>query len=256
MLADSKKDAVDVKELRNREKESVLRRCVNPGNENDTTYCRVSGWESLCLAGSTCEIANDLRVAENDLENECKVDNLFLNEAARRAFLVLRRFSVSSSFDDFSADPSILHLARADASITTMLKLITIDGKGGSRNDGFVDSFGDLLPKALAAIIKDIWLDLQTSASHDLQLYIGNSKEDVPDPYGNNLRDWTVIQKNPHDNHIYLLGSPRYFRARVCSWYGNVRDAHIGRYDVEKKEVVMITSSLNRYELEESDIEG
>ena len=121
----------------------------------------------MCLTGSTCETENDLRVAENDLENEGKVDNLFLNEAARRAFLVLKGVSVSFSVDDFSADASILHLARGDASITTMLKFITIGGKGGSRNDVFVDSFRDLLPKASASIIKDIWLDLQTSASHE-----------------------------------------------------------------------------------------
>ena len=96
-LPDSKKDTSVVKELRTRDKESVLRRCVNPDNEYDTSYWRTSGWESLCVTGASTEIEEDLKNAEEDVEKDGKVDNLFMNEAARRAFLVLRGFSVSSS---------------------------------------------------------------------------------------------------------------------------------------------------------------
>ena len=149
----------------------------------------------------------------------------------------------------------MLYLARADASMTTMLKFITLQGKGGSRNDSFVESFRYLLPKALATVIKDIWSDLEVSAPHELKLYIGNSSEDLDDKYGNNIRDWTMVQKNPDDNHIYLIASAKYSREKVCSWYGNVKDGHIGRYDVTTKDFVVITSSLSSHEFEESDIE-
>ena len=255
-LPDSKKDSVFVKDLRVTEKKAVLRRCVKENDENDTTYWRTSGWESLCLDSAFDTIGNEMNAAETELEQEGRVDNLFMNEAARRAFLVLRGYSSSSSIsDEYSSDTSMLYLARADASMTTMLKFITLQGKGGSRNDSFVESFRYLLPKALGTVIKDIWSDLQISAPHELKLHIGNSSEDIDDKYGNNIRDWTVVQKNPDDNHIYLIASPKYFREKVCSWYGNVKDGHIGRYDVTRKDFVVITSSLSSQELEESDIE-
>lgn len=254
-MPDCKKNTAVIKDLRNREKESILRRCLNEENENDTTYWRTSGWESLCLGSLSDEVGDEMNAAEKEIEEQGKVDNLFMNEAARMAFLVLRGYSISNSIDAYSSDSSILYLARADASMTTMLKFINVQGKGGSRNDSFVESFKDLLPKALAVVIKDIWSDLQLSAPHELKLVIGSSSEDDTDPYGNMLRDWTVVQKNPDDNHIYLLASPKYFREKVCSWYGTVKDCHIGRYESVQKTFVMITSSLNCHELEDSDLE-
>lgn len=254
-MPDSKKDTAVVKDLRAKEKSTVIRRCLNPSNENDTSYWRTSEWEELFLIGSSPEIETEMNDAEKDLEKEGKVDNLFLNEAARRAFIVMRGFSISNTVDEFAADTSILHLARADASMTTMLKFISVGGKGGSRNDQFVETFRDLLPKALSVIIRDIWSDLQSLASHELHIHIGNSTEDEADPYGNNVRDWTVVQNNPHDNHIYLLASPRYFKRKVCSWYGTLKDAHIGRYNSKDKKFDIINSTLSFDELEESDVE-
>lgn len=252
---DSKKDTAAVRDLRYREKDIVLQRCVNGGDENDTTYWRTSGWESLCLPSASAEVSDDMNSAEKELEDDGKIDNLFMNEAARRAFLALRGYFVPNSLDDFAADSSILYLARADASITTMLKYINVKGKGGSRNDGFVESFRLLLPKALAVIISDIWTDLLLLASHEMNLKIGSSSQDPHDPYGNGLRDWTVVQKNPDDNYIYLLASPRYFREKVCSWYGRVKDGHVGRYDLQRNEFVMITSCTTIDDVEESDVE-
>lgn len=252
---DSKKDTSIVRELRNEEKATILKRCSKEGDENDTTYWRTSGWESLCLGAASDEVGDDMISAENMLEDDGKIDNLFMNEAARRAFLVLRGYSVSSSVDEFSADTSMLYLARADAAMTTMLKFINVKGKGGSRNDRFVESFRFLLPRALAVVIRDIWTDLQLLAPHELSLNIGDSGEDSVDPYGNSLRDWTVVQKDPSDNHIYLVASPRYFREKVCSWYGNVKDGHIGRYDSLKRKFIMITSTIANDEFEDSDIE-
>lgn len=254
-MPESKKDTAVMKDLRTKEKEAVLTRCVSKDDENDTTFWRTSEWQSLCAVSLSDEIDNEMNVAEREIEQQGKVDNLFMNEAARRSFLVLCGCPVSSSIDDFSADTSMLHLARADASMTTMLKYINVGGKGGSRNDNFVESFRELLPKALAVVIKDIWCDLELSAPHELNLYMGNSSEDETDPHGNNIRDWTVVQKNPDDNYTYLLASPKYFRVKVCSWYGTVKDGHIGRYDSHRKEFVMITSTLSSHAFEESDIE-
>ena len=252
---DSKKDSATVRDLRYREKDVILERCVNGADENDTTYWRTCGWESLCPGSAFDEVSDDMISAEKELEDGGKVDNLFMNEAARRAFLALRGYSVTDSSDEFAADSSILYLARADASMTTMLKFVNVKGKGESRNDNFVESFRFLLPKALAVVIKDVWTDLELLAPHELNLNIGNSNQDSVDPYGNSLRDWTVVQKNPDDNHTYLLASPRYFREKVCSWYGTVKDGHIGRYNSDENEFVMITSSLSIHELEESDID-
>lgn len=255
VMPDSKKDTAIVKDERSKEKATVIRRCLNTRNENDTTYWRISDWEALSLPGSSHEIEDEMIAAEQEVESQGKVDNLFMNEAARRAFIVMRGFSISTSVEEFSVDTSILQLARADASITTMLKFINVGGKGGSRNDDFVESFRDLLPKSLSVIIKDIWSDLQSSTPHELHIQIGDSREDEEDPYGNNIRDWTIVQKNPHDNHIYLLASPRYFRMKVCSWFGNVKDAHIGRYDYREKKFRMIDNNLGCDQLEESDVE-
>ena len=255
-LPESKKDTDVVKDLRDKEKEAILKRCVKRRDENDTTFWRTSEWGSLCFSSLSVEVGNEMDEAEKELEQRGEVDNLFMNEAARRAFLLIRGYTGSSSIDDeFSSDTSMLYLARADASMTTMLKFIAVKGKGGARNENFVESFRSLLPKALAVVIKDIWSDLEVSSPHELKLHIGNSHEDIMDPYGNNVRDWTVVQKNPDDNHLYLLASPKYFREKVCSWYGIVKDGHIARYDMSMKEFVMISSSLSSHEVEESDIE-
>ena len=139
--------------------------------------------------------------------------------------------------------------------MTTMLKFISLAGKGGARSDNFVESFRNLFPRALPSIITDIWIDLQSIAPHELSLHIGNSKECASDPYGSSIRDWTVVQTNPDDNYTYLLANPKYFREKVCSWYGNVNDGHIGSCDQGKTAFEKITPLLSTQVLEESDLE-
>ena len=51
-LTESKNETAAVKTLRNRGKDTVLRRCVNPEDEDDTSYWRNSEWEQLCLPSS------------------------------------------------------------------------------------------------------------------------------------------------------------------------------------------------------------
>ena len=72
-----------------------------------------------------------------------------------------------------------------------------------------------MLQEALDYILKEIWSDIRDLAPHEISLHIGNSAEHVEDPYGSNIRDWTVIHSSPDDNHLYILANPAYFRERL-----------------------------------------
>ena len=79
--------------------------------------------------------------AEEHLESEKRIDILFMNEPARISFLQLRGFTIPEKIEDCKGGASILTLARGDVYMTAMLRCITLTGKGGSRNDVFVECF-------------------------------------------------------------------------------------------------------------------
>ena len=61
--------------------------------------------------------------------------------------------------------------------------------------------------------------------------------------------------RNPADDHLYLLATPRYFREKVCSWMGAVKDVHIGWYDESNSEFKMIDNKMSFSQREDSDID-
>lgn len=253
----NKKDGICIREARQKEKETIVSRCVKILDNDviDTSFWRTADWDQLCLLESFSDVASDLLKTEEKLEKDGVVDNLFFNDAARRAFFQLRGYSISQDKAESEMDFSLITIARADACMTTILKCITLQGKGGSRNEAFVRLFQDLLPKALACIIKDIWCDIKDIAEHELMLHIGNSGEHDNDPFDNNLRDWTVVLRNPQDSHIYLLATPKYFQQKVCSWIGKAKDAQIGRYDESEGKFQMITETMSFTQREDSDVD-
>lgn len=251
----SKKDTTSQQESRKMEREVVLDRCVDKSEDWNTNYWRITEWRTLCLDVSDTDVASEMKEGERLLDEKEIVDNWFLNEASRRSFLDLQGYQLSESTDEFSNDASIITLARADAAMTTMLKMITVGGRGGVRNNGFVESYRTLLPRAMDSIINELWLDIKEKGAHELAPFIGNSREIVEDPYGNSLRDYTVVYKNLDDNFIYLLASSRYLKQHVCGWYGNIKDAHIGRCKDEDDIFSRINSSMKFDDNEASDID-
>ena len=106
--------------------------------------------------------------AKEQLKADKRIDIFFMDEQARIAFLQLCGYVVPENIEDCKGEASILKLARADAYMTTMLKCITLTGKGGSRNDKF----------------EEIWSDVRDLASHEIFLHVSNSAEHVEDRYG------------------------------------------------------------------------
>lgn len=208
----------------------------------------------ICEETAIEEIVSVRNEAEQQLEGERRVDIIFMNVPARKAFLEHRGYAVPDKIDDCEGDGLLLTFALAVAYMTTMLKYITFRGTGRSRNDVFIESFKKLVPRALAHIIKEIWCDISGQASHELVLHIGNSAEHVDDPYGNNSRDWTLVKRNIDDNYLYILAKSKYFREKVCSWYVEIKDAHIGRYDSTSKELRMIDESMVLEKQEDIDV--
>lgn len=253
----SRKDTNTIKEMRDNEKGLVSLRCVNTleSGKVSTNFWRTSDWKVLCYQTSDVSVASEMEQGEHRLEENNEVDCWFLNEAARRSFLELRGYPGSGTSDEFANDDSIITLARCDAAMTTMLKMITVAGRGGVRNNGFIESFRTLLPLALELIIKELWMDISHKAEHELCPFIGNSSENEDDPFGNNLRDYTIVQINPDDNYIYLVASAKYIRENVCSWYGNIKDAHLGRCKQSENEFVMIHKHMKFDEDEMSDVD-
>ena len=254
----SKKDTETITAMRDREKNSIKSKCVKilDSGKASTTFWRTSDWKDLCHDVTDSSVAGEMKQTEEDIRKRSEVDCWFLNEAARRAFLELRGYSSTNYSDDFANDVSIITLARADAAMTTMLKMITIGGRGGIRNNGFVESFRDLLPIALEVLIKEIWMDISEKANHELCPFIGGNRGNEDDPYGNHLRDHTIVQINPDDNYIHLVASVKYLRENVCCWLGNIKDAHIGRCKQNEEEFTMMNRFMKFDEDETSDIDG
>ena len=251
----SKNDSTTVKELRESEKEKALSRCVSilPSGYPDTSHWRTTDWKILCLDASDHDITADM---ENNLESNEGVDCWFLNEASKRAFLELKGYPALENIDGSINDSSLLTLARADAAMTTMMKLITVGGKGGVRNNSFVGSLRELLPIAMEVIIKELWMDISDRAEHELYPFIGNSQDSEDDPYGNSLGDYTVVQVNPDDDHVYVLASSKYIEEKICSWYGSIKDAHIGRCKKSDRCFTVIDKHMRFTDDEESDIDA
>ena len=86
-------------------------------------------------------------------------------------------------------------------------------------------------------------------------LHIGNSSEQDSDPFGNNIRDWAVVIRNPQDSNIYLLATPKYFQEKMCSWIGKVKDAQIGCYDESQGKFQMIAHTMSIIQREDSDVD-
>ena len=241
------------------EKETQLARSrifkILSDGEPDTTNWRLSSYPSVCNDGNTKTIGRMRNAMNNEGDNERnRTDILFLNEAARNAFNEFRGYTVPLDSSDGSDDASILSLARADAWITTAMKHLCLEGKGGRRNNGFVETFEALIGKAMERIIDDIWEDIKVLASHELAVGIDDYDDDS-DPYSNNIRDWTVVLQSPDDNYLYLLASPTYFVQHVCFWYGKVVDCQIGRCKVGGVEFSKINTKLDFQQHEDSDIE-
>lgn len=253
----SRNDSTDLKELRTSEKERIANRCVTllESGYPDTSYWRTTDWKILCFDETDPGTSKEMEQAEEEFESGKGVDCWFMNEASRRAFLELKGYPALEIGDRFFNDASILALARADASLTTMLKLVTVGGRGGVRNNAFIESFRTLLPLAMELIIKDLWMDISNRAEHELRPFIGNSEENEDDPYGNCLRDYTVVQLDPHDNHVYVLASAKYIQEKICSWIGSIKDAHIGRCKKGERLFTMIDKHMNFEENELSDVD-
>ena len=254
----SKNDPNSLQQLRATEKEDIVSRCVSsfPSGISDTSYWRTAQWRALCCDVSDPDITTEMLQAEEALDSSDAVDCWFLNEPSRRAFMELRGYPAMEISDTFTNDVSILTLARADASMTTMLKMITVGGKGGVRNNGFIESFRTLLPVAMETIIKELWMDISDRAEHELHPYIGNSEQNDDDPFGNTLRDYTIVLVDPYDNHVYVLASAKYIQEKICSWYGSVKDAHIGRCKRGEDAFTMIDKQMKFDDDEISDLDS
>lgn len=257
--ANSDKLSSSQKIARKLEREIVYDKCVRISNEGniDTMHWRLSEWSELCLdTGSNSTESNDMEEAEREMESEGRIDNLFMNEAARKAYKELRGHQLSESSECSRASVSILSLARVDASLTTMLKWIKVGGKGGIRNSNVNDNFRNLLPRAMDAIIKEIWDDLECIVPHELVPRIAGVETLENDLFGNEVREWTWVLRQPDDdNYLYLLARPAYFSKKVCSWLGEVEDCYIGICKIGDSKFNRIDDNTIIAEIEESDFE-
>lgn len=245
------------KAARSLERQIAYDKCFKPDDNGtaDTMYWRISEWSDLCLDASVgSAVAREMEQVEKAMEREDKVDNLFMNEAARRAFIDLRGHQVSESSTLYRADVSIISLARSDAAMTTMLKWIKVGGRGGVRNANLNECFRELLPKAMDAIIKEVWDDLKSLAPHELSLPVAGV-EGMESDLGNGSREWTWAFKSPEDNNVYLMTTPKYFSEKVCFWIGNVRDCCIGVCPPNQSTFKRINVDTSVSEVEESDID-
>ena len=259
MKPNSDKLSSSQKAVRAAERGIIYDKCAKlDENGCDDTMCwRLSTWSSICLDKNSSNInCSEMEEAENKMEREGAVDTLFLNEAARRAFNELRGYQVCDEGDAMEADVSILSLARADAAMTTMIKWIKVEGRGGARNSNYNDCFRELLPSALEAIIKEIWDDLKDLVPNELVSSMQSIQSSSVDEYGNDNREWTCVIKNPEDNYLYLLAKPVYFKKKICSWLGCVKDCQIGRCLPNESTFTRIDKRSIRAEFEESDVEG
>lgn len=254
----SKKLTSSQENVRKTERQIAYDKCVkmNDDGEMDTMHWRLNSWSSLCLnAADISAVSREMKEAEKQMESEGVVDNWFLNEAARRSFNELRGHQVSKDLDAIHTEVSILSLARADAGITTMLKWLTVAGRGGVRNSNYNDCFRELLPKAMEAILREVWDDLEALVPNEFAPYIGGNNVSGSDRYGNEFREWTCVFNNPEDNYLYLLAKPIYFEKKVCSWIGHVKDCTIGRCRPGETLFTRITCATMYKEIEESDVD-
>ena len=76
------------------------------------------------------------------------------------------------------------------------------------------------------------------------------------DPYGNNLREWTVVLESPDDGYLYLLVTSKKFSENACAWFRRVKDFQIGRAKINEERFTGITKLMTFDNLEESDIEN
>ena len=166
----------------------------------------------LCNESVDAKLRNEMLQGEDDYNKEEVVDNIILNQAARTAFYELRSLTTEKAVNDFDNAVSILTLARADACIANSIRHITLPGKGGNKNTSFNLSFNRLLLLAPERIISQLWRELKEIDSSELLLHIGNSPESKDDPYGNELRNWTTVLRNPNDNYLYLVVTPKFLR--------------------------------------------
>ena len=175
----SAKETRDQQLCRTREKETYLERCVktNDAGSIDAHHWRTAAWSDLSLDPMEIDVVAVMEEGEKLQEEMGVVDNWFLNEASRRTLLDLQGWHMSEGRGDFMCDASLLTLARADAAMPSMLKMITVGGRGGVTNNGFVESFRALLLVAMENIIKELWLDISEKAEHVFAPFIGNSRE-------------------------------------------------------------------------------
>lgn len=257
--ANSEKLTPEQKSTRNLEREIVHEKCIKVDENGtiDTMHWRLSRWSKLCLdSAQDASNAHEMEEAERNMDKDGKVDNLFLNEAARRSFIEMRGHQVSEDEEIVHADVSIISLARADAGMTTMLKWLNVEGRGGIRNSNYNEFFRQLLPKAMEAIIKEVWDDLEHVVPDEMVPFMEEGDTvGREDQYGNKSREWTFVMTSDEDKCLYLLPTPMYFKQKVCSWIGNVKDCHIGRCLPNESKFVRITSSMKFIGIEESDVD-
>ena len=255
--SESKNDSEEMKSDRSEEKKRYRDRCFKKNSNGgvNVSFWRTADWDMICNTPVDEQLGCEMNNADNVYDDEGKVDNLFLNEASRRAFLDLRGTSPFTMNREFDTEVTILTIARADACMMNFLQYMDLPGKGGSKNLSFKHSFKILLPLALEQLIAVIWKDISDNASVEISLRIGNSVDVDQDPYSNNLRDWTVVTENPDDKHIYLLVTPKYFNERLCSWMGTVKDAQIGRYRASEDRFTKMSPNMAFDEYEDSDID-
>lgn len=138
--------------------------------------------------------------------------------------------------------------------MTTALQNIKITGKGGSRSNQLVEKYESLVQSSLETIIHDIWEDIASIVPLELKLNFQRISSSS-DPYCNQTRQWTAVIECPNDGYIYLLATPKYVSEKVCSWFGQVKDLHIGRAKKSSTEFERITKSMTFEPLEESDLD-
>lgn len=214
-------------------------------------------WSKICLNSSENDgDEHPMQEIENKMKAEGKVDNIILNEPARRAFNELRGHEVCPDLDTVHNDVSILSLARGDAVMTTMLEWMKVSGRGGVPNSNYNDYFRELLPKAMESIIKEIWDDLEELVQNEIFPYMELSELSENKQYRNDLREWTCVLMSPEDNNLYLVAEPIYLEKKVCSWLGNVKDGQSGGCHPDETTFTRITSTMKYSEVEESDLDG
>ena len=113
--------------------------------------------------------------------------------------------------------------------MTTMLLLIRLGGKGGIRNQKFVETFQELLPRATEEILQTVREVVMTEVPAELSKNLPEQGTIRPEPFPNEARIATQAFRMPSNQYDYLAVKSSFFQEKVCSWIGDVADCYVGR---------------------------